>query len=125
MSRKTSKSKIEKETGSVSESDECALCRKENECSNWLQCEVCDAWFHAICAGVKKEIFDACKQMDNLHWICEKCNPAATRTLKMMTKMYEKQENMEKDLECLQKEMTAVKVLAETTQKDSQSMCGR
>jgi len=53
----------------------------------WLQCEVCDAWFHAIRAGVKKEIFDACKQMDNLHWICEKCNLAATRTLKMMTKM--------------------------------------
>ena len=43
----------------------------------------------------------------------------------MMTKMQEKQENMEKDLECLQKEMTVVKDLAEATQKDSQSMCGR
>jgi len=32
---------------------------------------------------------------------------------------------MEKDLECLQKEMTVVKDLAEATQKDSQSMCGR
>jgi len=36
--------------------------------------------------------------MENLHWICEDCNPVATRTLKMLTKMYEKQETMEKDM---------------------------
>ena len=35
-------------------------------------------WFHAICAGVKKEIFDACRHMENLHWICEDCNPVAS-----------------------------------------------
>ena len=37
--------------------------------------EVCEAWFHATCAGVKEEIFDAYKQMDNLHWICETKDP--------------------------------------------------
>ena len=33
-----------------------------------------------------------CRHMENLHWICEDCNPVATRTWKMLTKMYEKQE---------------------------------
>jgi len=91
MSKKSStKSKSEKEIGNVSE-NECALCKTDkDECNDWLQCEVSDKWFHAICAGVNKEIFDACRHMENLHWICEDCNPVATRTLKMLTKMYEK-----------------------------------
>ena len=57
MSRKSStKSKSEKEVGSVSE-NECALCKTDkDECNDWLQCDVCDKWFHAICAGVKKEM---------------------------------------------------------------------
>jgi len=57
MSRKSStKSKSEKEVGNVSE-NECALCKTDKgEYNDWLQCEVCDKWFHAICAGVKKQI---------------------------------------------------------------------
>jgi len=126
MSKKSStKSKSEKEVGNVSE-NECALCKTDKDgCNDWLQCEVCDKWFHAICAGVKKKIFDACRDMMNLHWICEDCNPVATklRTLKMLTKMYEKQEAMEKDMEYLKNEVVAVRDLTGATQKDSQSMC--
>ena len=43
----------------------------------------------------------------------------------MLTKMYEKQETMEKDMEYLKKEVVAVRDLTESTQKDSKSMCGR
>jgi len=120
MSRKSStKSRSEKEVGNVSE-NECALYKTDKDERNyWLQCEVCDKWFHAICAGVKKEIFDACRHMKKLHWICEDCNPVATRTLKMLTKMYEKQETMEKDMEYLKKEVVAVRDLTEATKKDS------
>ena len=65
------------------------------------------------------------KTFRSLHWICEDCNPVATRTLKMLTKMYEKQETMERDMEYLKKiEVVAVRDLTEATQKDSQSMCG-
>ena len=39
--------------------------------------------------------------------------------------MYEKQEAMENDMECLRKEINAVKYIVDATQKDSQSVCGR
>src|SRR5664279_1106326 len=52
-----------------------------------IQCDICDLWWHANCAGIKSELCDYLGANQQLHWYCTNCNSGVGKMLKEVIKM--------------------------------------
>ena len=76
---------------------------KVGEKEHGVQCEICDKWWHAACAGLRQEKYtvvhkSATKDEQVLHWHCAECNKNAVGVLKLIKVMQERQDRMKKDI---------------------------
>ncbi|KAL8587468.1 hypothetical protein ACOMHN_062201 [Nucella lapillus] len=48
-----------------------AVCRRcgEPDGLNWVQCDICDEWFHIACTNITDSIDD----LEDVQWICDFC----------------------------------------------------
>ncbi|XP_041378512.1 PHD finger protein ALFIN-LIKE 6-like [Gigantopelta aegis] len=46
----------------------CGLIGESN--SLWVQCDLCDSWYHALCAGVTYSAVE----LEEIEWICDFCH---------------------------------------------------
>ena len=68
----------------------CIVCEKVGEKENGVQCEICDKWWHAACAGLRQEEYtvvqeSAIKDEQVLHWHGPDCNKNAVGVLTLWT----------------------------------------
>ena len=75
--------------------------KKLGEKENGVQCEICDKFWHAACAGLRQEEYNVVQESANkeeqvLHWHCAECNKNAVGVLKLIKVMQERQDKMEK-----------------------------
>jgi len=47
-----------------------------------IQCEICNTWWHPLCAGMSGELCDSLGANLQLHWYCSKCNPGVGKLIK-------------------------------------------
>jgi len=79
----------------------CSLCEKVvSEKDLGIQCELCEAWFHASCSGVG-DIYTFLGKCDNLHWFCNQCNKNARKTLLSLTRVEDKINKVEQEMSTL------------------------
>ena len=50
----------------------CARCRQGNEDEPWVQCDLCDLWWHRRCAEINDEDWMVIEQEDEI-WACDPC----------------------------------------------------
>jgi len=79
-------------TGSGKKEDRLDIC---SDCSKIvtgrdaaIQCEICEVWFHAGCQNVS-DAYKALKEIESLHWYCDRCNIGASKILHMMSAIKE------------------------------------
>ena len=81
-------------TGGVKKPEEertrCGACNKlfsnRADKDKGIQCELCEAWFHASCEGIDEDSFRILSQ-DKLHFFCGRCDKLAMKVLKEITVM--------------------------------------
>jgi hypothetical protein len=55
-----------------------------------IQCDICDGWWHPLCAGIKSEICEFLGQNKQVHWYCIKCNSGVGTLIKEIKKMQDR-----------------------------------
>ena len=85
--------------GSVKE-DECGVCDRGVERNEQgMQCELCDKWWHAGCVKIPESVYKVLGKLSSLHWFCEGCNSGARRMFVTLTKLNEKVDQLQLELE--------------------------
>lgn len=93
-------------------SNKCGLCLKVVKTSDeGLQCDFCDAWYHAVCVGIDKEEFNKLLEDNESKWYCKKCDGKLEEFKKQqgnacscnLEKVLERLSNIEKIVEPLAK----------------------
>ena len=60
----------------------CGKCKKYvKDTDDGLYCDMCTAWFHAACIGVKKDVYEALQIVKDQFWFCKNCKPALKKNL--------------------------------------------
>ena len=97
-SKKTGKNK--KETSPLQ--SKCPECTKTvNDDEESVECEICQNWFHKNCAGVSDQLFAvmSTEETEHISWFCSGCKRGAKTIMMALTKITEKQEELEHRLD--------------------------
>lgn len=63
-----------KQRGQSTLSDSCCKCKKGNEVeNNWVQCDICDQWYHNQCSGLSVDSLSVISEAKFLLYRCENC----------------------------------------------------
>ena len=82
----------------------CGVCEKGvGEKDSGVQCELCEAWFHATCSGVG-EIYSILGKHENLHWFCNRCNKNVQKTLLSLARMEDRVNKVELEMTTMRSE---------------------
>ena len=82
----------------------CGICEKSvGERDSGVQCEMCEAWFHASCSGVD-EIYSMLGKNENLHWFCNQCSKNVKKTLLNLARMDDRVNKVELDITTMRSE---------------------
>ena len=66
-------------------------------------------WHHAKCEGVSDEAYAVLQGNESMHWYCKGSNKGMARLLQTMSALQERQENMERSLNLVTKEVNDIK----------------
>jgi len=96
--------KTRKDSTKENLASKCNICEKNvGERDLGVQCELCEGWYHASCSGVA-EIYPYLGKIENLHWFCNQCNKNVKKTLYSLSKMEERINKVESDVETMKNE---------------------
>jgi PHD-finger len=73
-----------------------------------LQCEACEAWFHASCQGMNEDTYKIVGQTC-IHWFCKTCDKAVSKLFKTIANIKVRQDKMEQTLDKAVEDIMTVK----------------
>jgi PHD-finger len=73
-----------------------------------LQCEACEAWFHANCQGMNEDTYKIVGQAC-IHWFCKTCDKAVSKMFKSIANIKVRQDKMEQTLDKAVQDINTVK----------------
>lgn len=88
----------ESESEGESMAEECGKCDKK-VCSNGIQCDDCDVWFHNGCAKISKEQSKVLNEVSGCKWFCGRCKGRQRNLQNENSKLREKYEEVRNRLE--------------------------
>lgn len=65
-----------------------------------IQCDVCDVWWHAVCAGLVSNLCESLGKNQQLHWYCAKCNSGVGKLIEEVMRTNERLDIVE---DCVRK----------------------
>jgi hypothetical protein len=107
----TSKAKDGKpeEVAAAKNCEKCEDCGKSVlDHDKGLQCEACEAWFHASCQGMSEDTYKIVGQ-SCIHWFCKNCDKAVSKLFKTIANIKVRQDKMEQALDKAVEDIKAVK----------------
>jgi len=66
----------------------CGKCSKQVR--DGIQCEICDKWWHPVCAGMSSDICECLGANNQLHWYCNGCNPGVGKMIHEIRKIHDR-----------------------------------
>ena len=93
------------------EGEECKVCQlTSGDDERWVQCDICEGWNHALCAGLDDKEYEVLKKGGRkVKWLCKECDlPTVIEMIKMFKDNKTKNEQIEKDLSIVKVEVANV-----------------
>ena len=84
--------------------DDCGVCSKQVGAKDGIQCEICDKWLHAKCAGIASEVYEFISNYQQIHWFCQGCNAGVGQHFKDLKRVQEKISNIEHTVDKIREE---------------------
>jgi hypothetical protein len=84
--------------------DDCVICSKTVGAKDGIQCEICDKWQHAKCAGIAIEMYQYISDNQQIHWFCQGCNAGVGQLIKDLKKVQDKISNIEREVDKIREE---------------------
>ena len=93
------------------EGSRCATCGKKDkgEVDQWLQCEICEDWYHCECENISDNTYNTLKNEKTVHWYCTVCNKGVVKVLKNLKLKQLRRDKMDEDLGKINWEMAEIK----------------
>ena len=54
----------------------------KEEVDQWLQCEICEDWYHCECENISDSTYNTLKNEKTVHWYSVACNKGVVKVLK-------------------------------------------
>ena len=86
---------------------DCASFVTKRECG--VLCEICETGYHAKCEKVQDDTYEFLKRNEGVHWFCKNCDKGLVKMFKAMTKLNDKQLELEGKQSALESEVNRVK----------------
>jgi len=74
-----------------------------------IQCDICDVWWHPVCAGINSDLCESLGTNEQLHWYCIRCNSGAGKLLKEVLKMQDRMASVEDKIKKVDEMMDKLK----------------
>lgn len=96
--------------------EKCSVCVKcVNDGEKAMQCDICLLWCHIVCVEVPEALYKALNKFDGsktgcgFHWYCKACTVGVGKLITCVSRLAERQENMETELKSMMSEVVALK----------------
>lgn len=93
----------------VAQGIKCGDCSKTIEKKDLgVECEICSYWFHSYCQSMSEEKFNFIANDNSIHWFCNRCDVSASKTMKLMSVLLERQDATDKKMGVMEQKVDAL-----------------
>lgn len=93
----------------MSRKEKCGKCNAAvGKKEQGVACEACETWFHAACVNIDAALYGNMQKLMNLHWFCDDCNDSVIKTVKDISHLQKRQEELEQGHKSLQSSLFTV-----------------